>query len=750
MSAGTLLGTRARKVLVAAGPALALYALGGFVLAPVLLRGPMERRVGAILGRPVTLERLRLNPFAMSVTADGFLISDPDGTPLLRWERLYVDFAPLRSLLRREWTFGEIGLIGAAGRLSLLRGGALNIDDIIDRLKAVEGTEARVDEPPVVTVQRLRLEDSSLAFVDRSGDLTFTTTLGPLRLDLRDFTTRRDERNAYSFRGRTEAGESFSWTGDFSLEPLRSEGHVSFDGLRLGKYRPYYRGVVPFDIQDGTADVRSDYRVAWSPGHPSLEIAGASAAVRDLKLSEHDKEEIVLDAPSLDVRDANIDLISGAATIGSVTTRGGRVVARKSKNGQVNLIDMIMPFFQAPETAPTRGAVSRAPSMPETPEGAKPPVKMTLRELAFVDYTMDAEDLSQARPVRVRLDQIAVAVRGVDNIPGTTARGNLDLRFDGKGSVHAEGDLSLVGLEGDLAVKLQGVDVRPLDPYIEPALDMRVAAGTFFADGRVRANLFDTAKPQFSFLGDVRLDGFSSLDGRRKQECLRWDSVRMKNVDCSLGGDRLRIGDLEIAGAGGVLAMAPDGRINLLDVLRIPQVAAPPDEGDGTSDAAPAPPTTPALAAAAPPAAAPPDSGDTRIARARVARSQLRIVDDTMTPPATLAITRIEGTVSGLSSRPGARADVHLKMMVGDTAPVSLEGQVDPLGSDQFTDLVLSGKGIDLAPLGPYMSRYLGYALDRARLDLDMRYRLENRTLQGTNLFTANPFLLGEKTDSPA
>src|SRR5262245_66388698 len=91
MSAGTLLGTRARKVLVAAGPALALYALGGFVLAPVLLRGPMERRVGAILGRPVTLERLRLNPFAMSVTADGFLISDPDGTPLLRWERLYVD-----------------------------------------------------------------------------------------------------------------------------------------------------------------------------------------------------------------------------------------------------------------------------------------------------------------------------------------------------------------------------------------------------------------------------------------------------------------------------------------------------------------------------------------------------------------------------------------------------------------------------------------------------------------------------------
>jgi hypothetical protein len=95
------------------------------------------------------------------------------------------------------------------------------------------------------------------------------------------------------------------------------------------------------------------------------------------------------------------------------------------------------------------------------------------------------------------------------------------------------------------------------------------------------------------------------------------------------------------------------------------------------------------------------------------------------------------------------RADVKLTARFDDTAPVTLEGKVDPLGADVFTDLVLKANGMDLGPMGSYSTKYLGYALDRARLDLDMRYLLDNRLLKAENLFTANPFLLGEKTESP-
>ncbi len=747
---------RARKWLLVGLGVVAAYGAAGFLIPP-LLRGVVARRASALLGRDVSLERLRFNPFAVSLTADGLRITDRDRAPLLSWERLYVDFDLLASLARREWSFGEIRLVGASGRIVLLPGGALNIDDIVARLKGPAAGAAPAGPPPVVHVSRLRIEDSSLGFVDRTTPTTFTTMLGPLRITLTDFTTRRGRDSAYSFRGRTEAGESFSWSGRCALNPLGSEGTFSLEAVTLGKYRPYYGGVIPFDVRGGKGDVRAEYQVAWGADRRVLRLDHAAVTLRDVKLSEHGKEEIAVEAPSAEVRDASVDLLAGDVSVGAFTTRGGHLLLRKSREGRVNLLDMLLPFFQEPAAqardsrgpAGAPGSAAAPPPAPAVP-GVARKAKVLLKDVSFSDYAVDVEDLSPPRPVRARLDRINLTLHDVDNVPGTTSKGSLDLRFNGTGTLHAEGGLSFVGLDGSFGVKIDGLEAAPLDPYVEPVLDLRVTSGVFSADGQVEANLMGE-KPKFSFRGDAWMDRFAAVDGRDRREFVRWKSVRMGKIDYSLENDRLRIGDLSIAGAEGILAVAPDGAINLLTVLRMPQPAATGETAGGGGDgegsgvqtrpgAAPAAPVPP------PPAA---EAGDTRIARARLTGGRLRLVDYSMTPPATLLISRIEGSMAGLSSRRGARADVDLKALAGDTAPVTLRGQLDPLGSDVFADLTLTGKGIDLGPLGPYSARYLGYALDRARLDLEMRYRVENRALEGTNLFIADPFLLGEKTDSP-
>ncbi|HZN02244.1 MAG TPA: DUF748 domain-containing protein, partial [Candidatus Polarisedimenticolia bacterium] len=287
------------------------------------------------------------------------------------------------------------------------------------------------------------------------------------------------------------------------------------------------------------------------------------------------------------------------------------------------------------------------------------------------------------------------------------------------------------------------------DPYIEPVLDLRVTKGTFFADGDFQANLLDMEHPRVSFQGNVRMDDFAAIDGRDREELLRWGSVRLDRIDYSLEQDRMRIGDLTIAGGRAALVVAPDGTINLARVLRLPPPVPVAEENADAATENPGEAGSPEAGSAPAAAAAAADGGDTRIARARLRDGQIRLIDRSMTPAAELLLDRIDGTLAGLSSRPGARADVHLKALVGETAPLSLDGQVDPLGAEVFSDLVLTAEGIDLAPLGPYSARYIGYELDRAKLSLDLRYRLESRAVAGTNVFTADPFLLGGKTDSP-
>jgi hypothetical protein len=715
----------------------------GFLAAPPLLRPQIEKRAAAFLGRPVSLARLRLNPFALSVTADGLEIRDRDGAPLLRWDRLYLNFEAAASLYQRAWVFHEIHLSGAGARLAMAPDGTLNIDDIVAAMSGGATPGAPPAPPPVLRVHRLLVEDTTLSFVDRSPGETFTTTLGPLHLDLSDFTTRSDENNAYTFRGRTEAGESFSWKGQFALGPPRSEGEFTLEAVTLSKYRPYYRGTVPFDVRRGTADVHAGYRVAWGATDRELRLKDASVTLHDVQISEHDKEEIAVDAPVLEVEKGNIDLLRGTVAIGRFATRGGHVILRMRADGHVNLIDMILPFYAAP-------ASGAAP--------ATTTATVSVGEMAFTDYTIDAEDLMPVRPVKLHLDQINLKLLGVDNVAGTTEKAALDLRWNQGGTVHADGDLSLVGLVGDLNVKIDAIEVAPIDPYLEPTVDLRITSGTLSAEGRAHADLIDPKRSELSFLGDARMDDFTAVDGSRRGDLLRWKSVRLSKLDYSLLRERLRIGDVTIAAPEIVAARAADGWINLFAVLRMPQLtaasgeAAEPasPEGPGTPASAAPAPTTPAPAAPAPaPSLLPPDSGDTRVAHVRVSGGRIRLRDDAVAPPVVVAVTKIDGTVAGLSSRPGVRADVHIKALFDDTAPVAIDGQVDPLGADVFTDLAIIAHGIDLGPLGPYSGKYLGYAFDRGRIDVEMRYRLESRALEGSNLFVAKPFLLGDKVESP-
>ena len=92
----------------------------------------------------------------------------------------------------------------------------------------------------------------------------FTRIIGPLDVTLENFQTDPDNKNPYSFAGRTDAGETFSWSGYFCLDPLRSEGELSLNKISLNKYAPLYQDFVRFEIRDGSIGLHANYRLELS------------------------------------------------------------------------------------------------------------------------------------------------------------------------------------------------------------------------------------------------------------------------------------------------------------------------------------------------------------------------------------------------------------------------------------------------------------------------------------------------------
>ena len=114
--------SRPKKGAIVAGILILLYAVLGFFIAPTILRSQFSSRISEHLGRPVTIEQVRMNPFALSLTVRGFELEEPAGGPFVGFEELYVNFQ-VSSLFRWAYTFNRIELIGPHGLVKVLPDG---------------------------------------------------------------------------------------------------------------------------------------------------------------------------------------------------------------------------------------------------------------------------------------------------------------------------------------------------------------------------------------------------------------------------------------------------------------------------------------------------------------------------------------------------------------------------------------------------------------------------------------------------
>ena len=721
------LGTRARRWVVVGVGLVALYAAAGFLVAPAVIKAQLPKRLGRLIGRQVSLERVRTNPFTLSVTLEGFLIRDRDGEAFVGWERLHVN-AQLSSVFTGTISFKRIEWTKPFGRVVLEQGGRLNFSDIVERLSK-PGPGAKSEPPPKprqVAIGRLVVEGARLVLVDRRLSEPFSTTLGPASIELTGFRTERNSNSPYSFKGATESGERFAWTGSFSLDPLRSEGRLELDNLLLPKYHPFYRDRVAFELREGTASVHASYAFEWTADAHVCRVTDGSLEVRGLAIGEPGRERPVVAVPSIDARGVAADLLAPSVAIGSLALRDGAVEATRLPDGGLSLARLLAPKSQQAE----------GPGQP-----AGPPFRLALRELTLSGFRVAFEDRSTSRPVQTLLKGLNARLAGFDLDPSHTAGLTVATRVNGRGALAVEGTVAALKPAFDLAVKAENVEVRPFDPYLEPALDVRVNRGSLTLDGRIRG-AFEGQESDFAaFTGDARLDGFEAMDGAQKEPFLRYRSLRLAGVDVRTAPKALSIRSVELVEPENRLVVAPDGSSNVARALKLKR-----EEG-----AAPAPLPGSTIAALVPPT--PSGPGETpfqiSIGKATIRGGRLAFVDRTLEPDAALLITELEGTYTGLSTAPETQSAVEVKGRAGGLAPVSVQGRAMPLRHDKDTDVSLAIHGAELSDFGPYAGKYLGYTIRKGKLDVDARLTIKERKLNVQDKVRMDQFYLGEKTGSP-
>ena len=110
-------------------------------------------------------------------------------------------------------------------------------------------------------------------------------------------------------------------------------------------------------------------------------------------------------------------------------------------------------------------------------------------------------------------------------------------------------------------------------------------------------------------------------------------------------------------------------------------------------------------------------------------------------------LTGLAGRIGPLDPRkPG---EIDIRGAVDKTAPLKIVGKIDTFGRELFLDIKATAKGIDMPTFSPYSGKYIGYAIEKGKLSVDIHYHVEKGELRAENNIFLDQLTLGEKIESP-
>ncbi|MCX7170247.1 MAG: DUF748 domain-containing protein [Proteobacteria bacterium] len=660
-----------------------------------------------------------------------------------------------------------IRLDGLEVTLVMLPDGRLNWSALIEALKSKEETpEAPL---PRLDIQRFSLAGAWLDFTDQRISPAFATRIEPMDLELTDLSTQPDDQGQFKLSARTAFGARVAWQGKASLEPLATTGSLSIEDVDISRLAAYFGEGLAIAPPKGIAGLSADYRLGYAKGRlevnlehlaakftglrfqgkadsgPTLFLDSVEAKQGRFDLARHnialdalnvssgrlelrpesgqqgrDANPAALELGSLALADARIDLEARQATLGRIALKDGRVRATRDAQGRIDLIEALQGFL------PPARSKQETPREPATNSAGAPAAAgwhYRLEKLELSGYSAALRDEAVTPAAELGLEDIALGLEAISEDPKAAMPLRASFRSRDGGDFKAEGKVVRAGPTADIRMKLTELSLKPAQPYLSAVAKLKLAEGRLSTAGRASYNAKGAGYRGSFALRDLRLN-----EEATNNLFMSWKSLGTGAFEVTPSA--LNIGELGVDGLDTQLIIDKDKTVSIKRILR--QAAAAPT-----------------------PAGQPPAAAEqvrpflVNIERLRVSRGEMDFADYSLSLPFATRIHRLQGVITGISSRPDAPALVELDGQVDDYGMARAFGQLDLFNPTDFMDLKVVFRNIEMTRLTPYSGTFAGRRIDSGKLSLDLEYKIKQRQLQGENRVVMDQLTLGERVDSP-
>jgi len=729
-----VLSPRLRIIGITALVLVVIYLLFGFFAAPRIIRSQLLNALREHVNAEPSIARVRMNPIKLTLSLEGFALRDEAGQTAVAFDRLFLGFDPL-SPFRRAWTLRELTMDKPAITVVVLEDRTLRLRKLLKPhppAAAKAPADSAEANPPPIMIRHLNINDGTLSYEDLSRRPQYQKTLIPIDIELTDFTTHREEANAYSFNASTDTGERLEWQGGFRARPFSSEGTLRFEGFKGTSIDEFLGEAMPFILTSGTLGIAAKYRIDARTVPAVVELTDLAANASDLALRDRASGEDVIAAQLLTTQGGTMRPLKHHLDLGTVTLTSPRILTLMDSTGVINFQRWAKPA--ADSTAP--------PFITEIQHATLSGV-----ELDYQDRRLKPAAAIHIANGQVELSGFSTAKRDTSQIKlsCTLGPGHEPSAEDAKepaaadaksqraaGTLSGEGILVATSAAVDLQVEMAGIDVQIIEQYLRVFSRIDVTSGTVGAKGRFAFNMYGPQGPLVRFIGQATSSNFAVVDDANRNDLMKWKKLDLKKLEYDFKPNRTQIGAI-VATQPFMRMVIDEERISNLQRIAVPEEQKPLAFRKPAIDSS----------------AAPVDPPLTTIDLVQVADGTLDFSDLSLQPNFRAAIQELNGTIKELSSVQTAHAAIDLKGNTGPHAPVTISGTINPLNSRGKTDVAMDLENIELTAFTPYSGKFMGYRIERGKLDLHLGYVIEDRQLQGENKILMRQLSLGDKVDSP-
>ena len=556
------------KRLVWAAAAFLVYTLLGFFVLPPLIKWQMLKRLPGITKRQASIRQVKFNPLALSLTLRGLSLTEPDGRIFAAWEEFYINFQT-SSLFRWAWTFKQIKLVAPRGEVILFKDGQLNFANMFDSPNNAAASPRRQNSGvPRVNIFQLVVTNGFVSIEDQTRRSPFRTEYRPINLALTHFTTRPEADTPYSFRAESDAGRSVTWAGDFSVQPLRSSGHLEITGVNLSRYQPYLEDFTRALLTNGLADLQLNYRFEAGTNGLELLVTNGLMHVEQVQLQDPDTHEIIAGFRGFDIRQAQLDWRQRAVRLGSVNLSEATLLARLKQGGHLNLIDLLS--LPAPATNASPAAA-----------GAAQPWTATVDDFAIEKTAVTLEDLTHRAPFKTELKPIEVTLKNLSTKTDSDAHYSFQMVSESAETLAGEGTLCINPVRSAGEVKLGAVDLKKYLPFAENFFRGKLTGGQLTVQAPYSFSLVTNGIQAGVSNLAVTITGLELKAPDSDETIMRVAEFGVERVEANFQERQARGGLVKATGGSIVAQRRKDGSINFLDLL-VPGSTNLPSSGTNT------------------------------------------------------------------------------------------------------------------------------------------------------------------------